>query len=333
MPLKVLFIGGTGNISEACAELAVKKGVELTFLNRGVSKRPIPKGVRSLKADIRDKVQYAKAVKGRDFDVVVNWIAFTTEHIQADLDVFEGKVGQYIFISSASAYQKPVSHYIITESTPLCNPFWEYSRNKIACEEMLNKAYRENGFPICIVRPSYTYSRTLIPAGFGAHGFTLVDRMRRGKKILVHGDGTALWTMTHSDDFAKGFTGLLGNQQALGHAFHITSDESLSWNQIYAAIGAAAGAAPRIVHVPTDLIAALEPESAPGLSGDKSWSVVFDNSKIKRFVPGFTATIPFAHGVRASVAWHDADPKRKWIDDGINRKMDRIIARYERAFK
>lgn len=323
--MKVLFIGGTGIISSACSQLAVERGIELTLLNRGRSKRAVPDGAGVLQADIRDVSSVSQALEGKSFDVVVDWIAFTPEHIETDLALFRGRAGQYIFISSASAYQTPPVSLPITESTPLHNPFWAYSRAKIACEERLMAAYREEGFPLTIVRPSHTYDRTLLP--MSGH-YTVVARMRQGKPVIVHGDGTSLWTLTHHRDFAKGFVGLLGNQQAIGQAFHITSDEWLTWNQIFELVAQAAGAKAKIVHVPSDLIAASDPEWGASLLGDKAHSMIFDNSKIKRLVPDYAASIPFAQGVREIMAWYDGDPSRQVVDERRDQLIDRIIAAY-----
>jgi len=331
--MKVLFIGGTGIISSAVSKLAVEKSVELYMLNRGQRSEFVPKGAKVIKGDIRDAEGAAKVLKGREFDVVVDWIGFVPEHIETDIRLFAGKVSQYIFISTASAYQKPATHWLITESTPLANPYWQYSRDKIACEDRLMKEYRSGGFPITIVRPTLTYGLTMIPAAINSWGkpWTIVDRIRKGKKIIVHGDGTSFWTVTHNSDLAKGFVGLLGNIQAIGHAFHITSDEVLTWNQIYETIGKAAGAEPKIVHIPSDFVAKFNADEGASLLGDKEWSSVFDNSKIKHFVPGYAATMPFAEGVRRSIEWFEADPKRCVVDKEYNQFMDRVIAAYEKA--
>jgi nucleoside-diphosphate-sugar epimerase len=268
-------------------------------------------------------------LKDRVFDVVVDWIAFTTDHVGADLALFRGRTAQYVFISSASAYQTPPAHVPITESTPLDNPVWLYSRNKIACEERLMRAYREERFPMTVVRPSHTYDRTRCPLH---GGFTMIDRMRKSQKVIVHGDGTSLWTMTHHRDFARGFVGLLGNSRAVGHTFHITSDEVLTWNQIYLLMGRAAGVEPRLVHVPSDLIAAYDKDWGDSLLGDKTHSMIFDNTKIKRLVPDFVAAIPFAQGAREIVAWFDADPANRAVEESANRTIDRILGAYERAW-
>jgi nucleoside-diphosphate-sugar epimerase len=331
--MKVLFIGGTGIISTGVTQLAVERGIDLSLLNRGQSRKMIPSDVKVIKGDIRDRKSASKLLKMHDFDVVVNWVAYVPTHVEADIEFFKGKVGQYIFISSASAYQKPATHWLITESTPLANPYWQYSRDKIACEDRLMAEYRENGFPITIVRPSLTYGITMIPAAINSwqKPWTIVDRMRKGKKVIIHGDGLTLWTMTHNTDFAKGFLGLMGNIQAIGHAVHITSDEVLTWNQIYQAIADAAGVKHKPVYIPSDFIGKIDPEHTGTLLGDKSCCAVFDNSKIKRLVPDFVATVPFSQGVRRSVEWFEANSERCVADDGYNNFMDRTIAAYEKA--
>jgi nucleoside-diphosphate-sugar epimerase len=324
--MKVLFIGGTGVISSACSRLAVERGIDLILLNRGQTTRPIPQGARILRGDIRDRESVERALEDTTFDVVVNWVNFTPDHVEADIELFRDRTRQYIFISSASAYQKPLSSLPITESTPLYNPFWAYSRAKAAGEERLVLAYREQEFPITIVRPSHTYDKTMVPL-FGH--YAALDRMRRGKRVVVHGDGTSLWVLTHHEDFAKGFVGLLGNPHAIGHAVHITSDEVLTWNQIYRLLAQAAGVEPRIVHVPSDLIAAFDPEAGAGLLGDKAHSVIFDNTKIKQLVPGFLATIPFSQGAREIVDWYDADPARQVANEQEDHLIERIISAYD----
>jgi nucleoside-diphosphate-sugar epimerase len=329
--MKVLFIGGTGIISTACTRLALQRGISLTLLTRGQRTAEYPGGAEIVHADINDAPAVAGALRGRHFDVVVNWIAFTPTDIERDLDLFRGRTRQYIFISSASAYQKPSTSYLITESTPLANPHWDYSRNKIACEERLLKAYREQGFPVTIVRPSLTYGENLIPLVINSweRSYTVVDRMLRGKKVIVPGDGSSLWVITHNTDFAKGFTGLLGHEQAIGHAFHITTDEVLTWDQLYRTVALAVEVEPRIVHIPSDFMVACLPEMEGTLLGDKSVSVVFDNSKVKRFVPDYVATTRFAQGIRQALAWFDADPSRKLIDSKENVVWDQLIDSYE----
>jgi nucleoside-diphosphate-sugar epimerase len=260
--------------------------------------------------------------------VVVNWVEFTPDQVAQDIEFFRGRTGQYIFISSASAYQKPLAGLPITESTPMHNPFWTYSRNKIACEERLLAAYRREEFPATIVRPSHTYDRTMLPL---LGGWTDVARMRRGLPVLVHGDGTSLWVLTHHADFARGFVGLLGNPHAIGQAIHITSDEILTWNQIYRLMGRAAGVEPHLVHVASETIAAFDPDLGANLLGDKAHSVIFDNAKIKRLVPDFVATRSFAQGAREIVEWYDADPTRRTVDEGWNRLTERILDAWQAA--
>jgi nucleoside-diphosphate-sugar epimerase len=327
--VKVLFIGGTGTISSACSRLAVARGIELVIFNRGRTDRPIPEGAHVVHGDIRDRASVESALGDATFDVVVNWVSYTPEHVEMDIDLFGGRTGQYIFISTASAYHKPIPSLPITESTPLYNPYWAYSRAKIACEERLMRAYREEGFPVTIVRPSHTYDKTRLPV---RGRYTVMDRMRKGKKVIVHGDGSSLWILTHHTDFAKGFVGLLGNHHAIGDAFHITSDEALSWNQIFTILARVAGVEPQLVHVPSELIAAFDPEWGAGLLGDKTHSVIFDNTKIKRLVPDFAATIPYSQGAREILNWFDADPARQVVEEETNHLMDRIIAAYESAW-
>ena len=325
--MKALFIGGTGFISTAVSRLAVAEGVELYLLNRGL-RSAAPPGAHGLTADINRPEEVRAALRGLQFDVVVNWIAYTPEDIERDLSLFKGRVGQYVFISSAAAYQKPPARYVITEETPLVNPFWDYARGKIACEERLTRAHAGEGFPATIVRPSHTYE-TNFPAAVGGGGtYTLADRMKRGLPIIVHGDGTSLWTLTHSEDFARGFLGLLGNAEAIGRAFHITSDEVLTWGQIYRTIAEALGVEANVVHVPSDFIARVVPRLAGTLHGDKKWSAVFDNGKIKRFVPGFRAAVPFREGIRRTLAWFEADDRRRRVEDSLVEEMDLIVRSY-----
>ena len=333
--MKALFIGGTGLISSAVSRLAVERGVDLTLLNRGQRGDFFPPGAKQIVADSRDLAAVRAALRGQRFDVVADWIAYTPDQAAADVELFSGRTGQYFFISSASAYQKPATHWLITESTPLVNPYWQYSRDKIACEDLLVRAYREKRFPVTIIRPSLTYGPTQIPACVGSwnHPWTLVDRMRRGKKIVVPGDGTSLWTITHNSDLAKGFVGLMGNVQAIGHAFHITSDEVLTWDQIYRLIGAAAGVEPDIVHVASEFIAAFDADYRGSLIGDKAQCGIFDNTKIKTFVPGYRATVPFADGVRESVRWFEQHPERCTIDEAFNTLCDRIVEANQSALR
>jgi nucleoside-diphosphate-sugar epimerase len=320
--MKVLFIGGTGIISSACADLALQRGIDLYLLTRGQSFRPVPDGAKVLRGDIRNPDTVVTALGNLSFDSIVNWIAFTPDQVRTDLELFRDRTQQYIFISSASAYQKPPRFLPITESTPLDNPFWRYSQEKAACEALLENAGRQENFPFTIVRPSHTYDRTLLP--FHGH-YTSVARMRAGKAVVVHGDGTSLWTMTHHRDFAVGFIGLLGNPHAIGHNFHITSDEWLSWNQIYTIVGRAAGVEPRLVHAPSELIAAYDAEWGASLLGDKAHSMIFDNSKIRRLVPEFQPKIPFWQGAQEIMAWYDADPSRQKVEAYVDSVQDQII--------
>ena len=327
--MKVLFIGGTGIISSACSRLALERGIDLYLLNRGQSARPIPPGAKVLLGDIHDPASARAALGGHRFDAVVNWIVFTPDQLDIDFDLFRGRTGQYVFISSASAYQTPPAALPVTEATLLDNPYWEYSRNKIACEERLVSAYREEKFPITIVRPSHTYDERLLPFH---GGWTMMERMLQGKPVVVPGDGTSLWTLTHNTDFAKGFVPLLGNPQALGNAFQITADELLTWNQIYEMLAAALGVRPNLVHVPSELIAAYDKIWGDSLLGDKAHSMIFDNTRIKRLVPDFACTVPFARGAEQIVAWHMADPARRTIEPYFDALLDRIIAGMQRAY-
>jgi nucleoside-diphosphate-sugar epimerase len=327
--MKVLFIGGTGVISSACAELCVARGVELTLLARGQSSRPAPAGAIVLRGDIRDTAATREILGHQEFDAVVDWVAFKPEHIAADLALFRGRVGQYVFISSASVYQKPPAILPVTESAPLGNPVWQYSRDKIACEERLVQAYRDERFPITIVRPGHTYDPTMVPL---PGRYTPVHRLRTGRKAIIHGDGTSVWTLTHHRDFARGLVGLLGASRAIGEAFHITSDELLTWNQIFEIVARAAKAPANFIHIPSDFCAAFEPELAGTLLGDKAHSLIFDNSKIKRVVPDFRAEIPFSRGAAEIMAWYDADPARRVVNERLDAAMDRIVAAYEAAW-
>ena len=322
--MRVLFVGGTGNISGAVSRMAVERGIDLVLLNRRLHGGVV--GARTIEADYADTRAVDAALGGERFDAVVNWIAYTPDQVERDLLLFGPRTRQYVFISSASAYEKPPRSPFITESTPLKNPWWQYSRDKIAGEDVLVRAWRERDFPMTIVRPSLTYD-THLPIAIGGWGCaTLIDRLRSGRPIIVHGDGTSLWTVTHAEDFAKAFLGLLGHPAAIGEAFHITSDEVLTWNRIYEEVAAAAGAVPKIVHIPSDFIHRLDPEIGAGLLGDKAHSVLFDNSKVKRLVPGFVATIPFHSGIRRTIAWFDADPARHVVKPEVHAAMDRILA-------
>ncbi len=334
--MKILFIGGTGLISSACSELAVARGHELFILNRSTStKHSVPHGATLLTGDIHaDDSHLSGLLSGRRFDAVVDWIAFTPQDIERDLALFRGRTDQFVFISSASAYQKPPKNYIVTEETPLENPLWEYSRNKIACEDKLMQAHRSDRFPVTIIRPSLTYGPSQIPlcVNSWAHPWTVIDRMKRGQKVIIPGDGTSLWVMTWNADFAKGLVGLLGNEKAIGEAFTITSDEVLSWNQIYFGAYQVLGLAPNVIHIPSDLLAAFDDQYTGSLIGDKVNSVVFDNSKIKRFVPDYHCDVNWAEGVRRAIEWHEAHPEFQTVDADANALWDGIIAEYEKVF-
>ena len=322
--LKVLFIGGTGVISSACARVAVEHGIDLFVLNRGRSTdRPLPSGVTTLRADAREPRSVRQEIKDLDFDAVVNWVAFTPDQVQADIELFSGRTGQYVFISSASAYQTPPARVPVTESTPLRNPFWAYSRGKIACEDLLVAAYREQGFPATIVRPSHTYDQTTVP--FDGR-WTVLGRMLAGKPVIVHGDGTSLWTLTHNEDFARAFVPLLAHTRTLGDAIQITSDDVLTWNQIAEVLAAALGVSAQVVHVPSDAIAAADPDWGAGLLGDKAHSMIFDNAKVRGLVPGWRAVIPFERGAREIADWYLADPARQVTDARLDAVMDKLAA-------
>jgi nucleoside-diphosphate-sugar epimerase len=328
--MKALFIGGTGIISSAAAKLAVQKGIELTLLNRGKHPEFTPDGAELLTADINDEEAVKELLRGRDFDVVASFITFLPAQAERDIRLFSGKTGQYIFISSASAYQKPMANYRITESTPLCNPYWRYSRDKIACEEAFMAAYRSDGFPITIIRPSHTYGDTSVPVSVcGKNGsWQVLDRILKGKPVIVHGDGLSLWTFTHNSDFAKAFVGLMDNPHAIGEAVHITSDETVTWNAAYSSIGKALGVKPNLVHIPSEFLAAFDPELLGNLIGDKANSAVFDNTKIKTLVPGFCASVRFDQGVKRTVDYVTAHPDCQVPDPDFDAWCDRVIAAY-----
>ena len=333
--MNVLFVGGTGLISSACTDAAVEAGHDVWILNRGTTGNvAIRPEVRSMHADVRDEEAVRAAVRGLALDVVVDFLAFTVEDVERDLRVFP-ELEQFVFVSSASAYEKPPSNWLITESTPLANPFWQYSRDKIACEQRLAVARSETGCPVTVVRPSLTYGPSQIPVCVGswAHPYTIVERMRAGKPVIVPGDGTAIWTVTHNRDFARAFVPLIGNAAAIGESLHITSDEALTWNRIYSDVADAAGVEVRFVHVPTDALIAADPDLEGTLWGDKVHSTVFDNSKLKRLVPGFAAEIPFRDGIRETVAWFDADERRRTVDAAAGEQWDRIVAVYEEALR
>jgi nucleoside-diphosphate-sugar epimerase len=318
----VLYIGGTGTISAACVRRSVELGHEVTVLNRGSGRRRLPEDVRTLHGDIRDAASIREALGADEFDVVANFMAFTPEHVLTDVELFEGRTGQYVFISSASAYEKPPTHLPVTEATPLRNPFWQYSRDKIACEDVLLAAHRDRGLPVTIVRPSHTYDERMLPT---LGGWTDIARMRDGRPVIVHGDGTSLWTITHSDDFAVGFTGLLAQPAAIGEAYTIAGTHAPSWNQIYGWLADAAGVAePELVHVASDTIAAFAPDLGPTLIGDKAHSMIFDNSKITAISPEFRTTITFDEGARRILAYYDAHPEEQRTDAALDAVFDRI---------
>jgi nucleoside-diphosphate-sugar epimerase len=330
--MKILFIGGSGVISRAATELAIAAGHELWLLNRG-QRRGIA-GARSLVADVADAGSLAAALRDHTWDVVVDWIAFTPADVRRDIELFRGRTRQYFLVSSASVYQKPLGHYLVTESTPRANPYWEYARLKIAGEQELEAAYRDQGFPGVIIRPSLTYGEDQVPLVLNAwkQSWTAIDRLRRGLPVIVPGDGSSLWTITHNTDFAAALIGLFGNPATHGHAFHITSDEVLTWNQIFTLAAQAAGVRqPNLVHIPSDFIVSCVPAVEGTLLGDKAVSVVFDNTKIKRFVPGWYARVPFAEGIRRTIAWFDADPARQQIDAATSARWDKLTSAYAAA--
>ncbi len=332
--MKALFIGGTGTISTAVSHSLAAQGWDLYLLNRGNSTNRVPAGAKVIKADINDEAGVAALIKDMAFDAVADFIAFVPSQVERDIRLFSGKTKQYIFISSASAYQKPLSHYRITESTPLSNPYWEYSRNKIACEELLVSEYRKTGFPVTIVRPSHTYDDRSIP--LGVHGnngsWQVARRMLENKPVIIHGDGTSLWTLTHNSDFAKGFTGLMGNTHAIGEAVNITSDESLTWNQIYEIIASALGVKLKAVHIASDYLAASSSYDFTGsLIGDKANTVVFDNSKLKRLVPGFNATVRFDQGIRFILDKVLSHAELQKADPEFDLWCDNVIENYKNS--
>jgi len=329
--MRVLFIGGTGNLSGDCTLLALRKGMEVFHLNRGTRPGLTPQGVTSIHADIRDEESSARALDGLRFDAVVDFIAFEPRQVEADLRLFRDRTDQYVFISSASAYQKPPLRHLIDESTPLSNPYWQYSRDKIACERVLVEGGSRMGFGWTIVRPSHTYSSTWIPSAFGSSDFTVARRMLDGKEIVVQGDGQALWTLTHARDFAVGLVGLLGNPGALGEAVQVMGDEALTWDEIHYAIGEALGMEPHIVHVPSEFIAKVDPDLGQHFLGDKTWTSLFDCSKLRRLVPDFRVSVPFREGIRESVGYYLADPGRQQVKPDTDAAIERILAAWHRA--
>lgn len=329
--MKALFIGGTGIISTAISALSVERGWELYLLNRGNHQERMPEGSHSIVADINNLAEVEEKLKGMTFDVVADFIAFLPAQVERDVMLFGGKTAQYFFISSASAYQKPLSSPVITESTPLSNPYWQYSRDKIACEEYLMREHRANGFPVTIIRPSHTYGNTGVPIALhGKKGsFSVVERIRQGKKVIVPGDGLSLWTLTHNTDFAKAFVGLMGNVHAIGETYQITSDESLTWNQVYTAIAAAFGVRPNLVHIASETLGVCCGDFVGELIGDKSNSVIFDNTKVKRAVPDYTATTRFDQGVRRTIEYIYSHPELQTPDPEFDEWTDWMVERYE----
>lgn len=334
--MKICFIGGTGTISMAITRRLAERGDELYLINRGSRKEEIPEGVRVINADINDEADVAAKLSDLSFDSVCDFVGFVPEQLQRDYRLFKGKTKQFMYISSASAYHKPVRGYVINEGTTLANPYWEYSRNKIACEEYLMKLYREEGFPITIVRPSHTYDERSIPLGVhGKNGsYQVVKRMLEGKPVIIHGDGTSLWNMTHNSDFALGFVGLIGNPHAIGEAFQITSDETLTWNQVYECIAKALGVELKAVHVSSEFLASVSDYDLTGsLIGDKACSVVFDNSKLKKAVPEFRPVVHYEEGIRRTIENVLAKPELQREDPEFDQWCDKVIAALEKAKK
>jgi nucleoside-diphosphate-sugar epimerase len=329
--MKVLFIGGTGNISLDCSRRALESGWELYHLNRGNRRHDDLPGLISLKGDVEDEGAVEKLLEKLRFDAVVDFIAYTSEQVERDIRLFRERTDQYVFISTASAYRKPPVHHLITEATPLINPWWRYSRDKIACEELLLKTWKEKGFPVTIIRPSHTYSERWIPTAWTSSDFTVAARMVAGREIVVHGDGQSLWTLTHTRDFAVGLTGLLGNPAAIGEVFQITGEEALSWNMIYKTIASILGVEAKIVHIPSDFIAAVDPAMGAHFLGDKSYSALFDCSKVKSLVPDFRTTIPFHEGVRHSLDWYLKDPSRQKVNSHIDAIIDAVLDAWHRG--
>ncbi len=368
--MNVLFIGGTGNISTACTVEALRRGCEVAHLNRGTHPEKEMAGVSVINADIRNVEATTRALRGRRFDAVVQFLAFRPEHVRADIEIFSGITDQYVLISSASAYKKPSRTPVITEETPLGNPFWEYARLKIECERVLTGANGAGGteesraggtaaagsavaaaplpargerdarrlssqasIPYTIVRPSHTYDDGWVPSCYGSPGYGLAWRMLRGLEVIVPGDGQSLWTLTHASDFAVGLIGLLGKREAIGQAFHITSDEHLTWEAIYTIIAEALGVRAKIAHIPSDFVARIRPERGASLLGDKAVSVLFDNAKIRRVVPEFAPRVSFAEGIRHSLAWFDAHPDRKLPDSVMNEDMDTVLEKWNEVIR
>ncbi len=339
MKKKALFIGGTGTISTAIVKRLVNDlDWEVWVLNRGNRSDVLPEGVKLITADINDEADVLSKIGDTTFDCIGEFIGFTVEQVERDYRLFKGKTKQYIYISSASAYHKPAASYVITEGTTLANPYWEYSRNKITCEEFLMKKYREEGFPVTIVRPSHTYDERNIPLGVhGNKGFwQVIKRMQEGKPVIIQGDGSSLWTVTWNSDFAVGYTGLMGNRHAIGEAFQITSDETLTWDQIYQTVADALGVELKAYHVSTDFLRAVgDPcgfDFTGSLLGDKSVSVVFDNSKLKRIVPDMRTEVRFDMGVRIALDYVLSHPEECQVEDPeFDAWCDKVIDTIEKA--
>lgn len=326
--MKALFIGGTGTISAAISRQLLAQGHELYLLNRGNRSDVLVQGAHSIIADIEEEDKVRELLAGMSFDVVADFIAFERKQLERDYRLFKGRCAQFIYISSASAYQKPLSNYLITEGTPLSNPYWEYSRNKIACEDYLMELYREEGFPVTIVRPSHTYDERSVPLGVhGKNGsYQVLKRMQEGKPVIIHGDGTSLWTFTHNSDFAAGFIGLMNNIHALGEAVQITGDESLTWNQAYEAIARALGVPLIAIHVSSEFLAASSEYDLKGsLTGDKANTVIFDNSKLKRLVPGYTAKVRYDEGIRRTIEYVMSHPECRREDAQFDAWCDAVV--------
>ncbi len=328
--MKILFIGGTGNISAECAELLHELGHEILVLSRG--NRPVPAPYRAIRADRKEHLAVRTALRGLEPEIVVNFLGYELADVQSDFELFHGAARQYVFISSTTVYEKPPRRLPITEETPLGNPWWDYAQKKLACEQWLMQRHAESGFPVTIVRPSHTYSKRWIPNPVSSSSYTFAARLEQGRPVLVPDDGENRWTLTAASDFATGLAGLLGKAEALGEAFHITSDEVLTWNQIVAEIAAAVGAqAPKVIKVPTDFICRLAPQMTGTLKGDKANPGVFDNTKLKRFVPGFKCRKPFREGVRESVAWLRAHPEEKNLNTKWDEMIDRVVTGWEKG--
>jgi nucleoside-diphosphate-sugar epimerase len=327
--MKILFIGGTGNISSYCVESAVSRGHEVYVLNRGLRDHSFDQSVLLMHCDIRNADEVRRKLSGMTFDVVADFISYVPTHVENNIKLFAGKCKQFVFISTATVYHKPPVNFPVTESTPLKNPYWKYSCDKISCEEIFMNAFRNDNFPVTIIRPSHTYGQTMLPSVFGHGDYTEIARIKAGKKLIVQGDGQTLWTLTHSSDFAKGFLGLCGNDSAIGESFHITSDEHLTWDAIMYIKAQSIGCEANIVHIPSDFINTIDPDTGAGLLGDKQYNAIFDNSKLVRFVPSFRADISFRKGIQDSIAYFHKNPQTCVENPETSALMDRILGKYE----